>query len=137
MTPCIEATGARLNSGYVRMPAVGGKRWLAHRYAYHAAHGPIPPGLVVMHSCDNRPCINPEHLSVGTAKDNVHDMLRKGRDACVGSRHFGAKMDDESVRQVRLCAQLGITHTWLAGIFGVSQSVMSRAIGGRLWKHVH
>lgn len=51
----------------------------AHRAAYRVFKGEIPEGYVVMHSCDNPRCINPEHLSVGTLKDNTQDMMRKGR----------------------------------------------------------
>jgi hypothetical protein len=51
----------------------------AHRVSYELFKGNIPKGLFVMHSCDNRCCVNPSHLSVGTAKANAHDMIAKGR----------------------------------------------------------
>lgn len=51
----------------------------AHRISYELHKGPIPAGLEILHSCDNRPCVNPWHLSVGTRKDNVQDARRKGR----------------------------------------------------------
>lgn len=58
-----------------------GKLWGTHRLAYVLTHGDIPKGLQVMHSCDNRSCCNPAHLSVGTNLDNVNDMIVKNRHA--------------------------------------------------------
>lgn len=75
---CIEAEGATNNSGYVSVWH-DGRRMGAHRAAYIQAHGAIPEGMHVMHSCDNRRCINPEHLSVGTRSDNMQDCANKGR----------------------------------------------------------
>lgn len=78
MSGCIEAEGAPNNSGYCSV-WYEGRRMGAHRAAYMEAHGEIPEGLHVMHSCDNRRCINPDHLSAGTRSDNMQDCARKGR----------------------------------------------------------
>lgn len=56
-----------------------GSQIFAHRYAYQLIYGSIPPGMIVMHTCDNRPCIRPDHLRLGTHADNTLDMYRKGR----------------------------------------------------------
>lgn len=79
---CIEWTGATIRSKAYKdygVCRVDGKQMLAHRAAYLVAHGSIPDGLFVMHTCDNPLCVNPDHLTVGTHADNMHDMVAKGR----------------------------------------------------------
>lgn len=80
---CWEWQASRNNYGYglfhVGVGAAGRIRSSAHRFAYELAHGPIPKGLNVCHSCDNPPCCNPAHLFLGTQRDNVLDAARKGR----------------------------------------------------------
>ena len=80
---CWEWTGKRQRRsrgpggyGIVRRFA---RHVFAHRHAYQLAKGPIPDGAIVMHSCDNPPCINPAHLSVGTQSKNIADMWARGR----------------------------------------------------------
>jgi hypothetical protein len=75
---CLVWMGARDPEGYGRL-RVGGVLVRTHRAAWEAANGPIPQGMVVRHVCDNPPCIRPDHLVVGSQRDNVQDALRKGR----------------------------------------------------------
>ena len=80
---CIEWPGYKNHLGYGRAMITlrdGSIRLMAvHRLAYELHHGPIPDGLVVMHTCDNRACLTPGHLRIGTQADNLQDMHRKGR----------------------------------------------------------
>lgn len=62
----------------------GGKQFRAHRFCYLTFIGPIPEGMFVCHSCDNPPCVNPDHLWIGTAKDNSDDKFKKGREGNSG-----------------------------------------------------
>lgn len=75
---CWEWMGNRGPRGYGTIK-VAGKVYRTHRYAYALVNGPIPEGYFVCHRCDNPPCCRPDHLFLGTAKDNNHDMMRKGR----------------------------------------------------------
>ena len=81
---CWNWIGAKHPFGYGDIRLGGGSRQRtihirAHRFSYELHHGPIPAGLDVCHSCDNPTCVNPHHLFVGTARDNVLDAIRNNR----------------------------------------------------------
>ena len=78
LTDCILWEGALNSKGYGHL-RVDGFDWLAHRYAYYKHYKKYPGKLMVLHSCDNRRCINPEHLFLGTNTDNMRDAIAKGR----------------------------------------------------------
>lgn len=117
---------------YCRGPAPAG----AHRVAWEAAHGPIPAGLGVLHRCDQRSCVNPRHLFLGTAAENSADMVRKGRQAR-GARSGPAKLSDASVTEMRaLYAAGAMGCRRLAKRFGVDLKTAQDVVRARSWRHL-
>lgn len=115
--------------------SMGGRPCYAHRVSYERHRGPIPPGAVVMHACDNPACVNPAHLSVGSVKDNMEDAVRKGR-TNRGARRWNAKLDPRTVRLIRLLAARGESQRALARHFGVDQSTVHLVVARKKWVHI-
>lgn len=114
------------------------KTTLAHRTAWELFKGPIPEGKCVLHRCDNRRCVNPKHLFLGTQKDNIHDMMRKGRDTAVresrrGERSNWCRLTAEKVRIIFTSLD---SQASLARRFKVTQSNISRIQNRKSWKAV-
>lgn len=79
MSGCFLWTGCPLKFGYGRIKQTRKKSLLAHRVSYVLNIGDIPKDMLVLHKCDNRMCVNPQHLFLGTSQDNQNDMIKKGR----------------------------------------------------------
>jgi hypothetical protein len=133
---CWEWAGSRTANGY-------GRFWIlrrghaAHRIAYAIANGPAPSNLMVCHHCDNPACVNPSHLFLGTAADNVHDMLRKGRrPRLFGSASSNAKVHERDVESIHDLRLAGWTQSAIASRFGLSQPTVSEILSGKKWPHV-
>lgn len=136
---CIVYKGATDKWGYAHV-GVGGKRVQAHRYAYERFNGPIPKGMLVCHSCDNPPCVNPKHLFLGTDMQNTQDMIRKGRkpvgEKVKGGKYSdGAKLTEAQVREIR-SLKGSDTQRAIGDTYGVDQATISAIWKGRTWKHL-
>lgn len=128
---CLVWRGGTNGKGYGSM-IVSGKRVYAHRIAWTLARGPIPDGMQVLHRCDNRPCINVEHLFLGTALDNQRDAVAKGRNQH-GERHAHARLTAADVVAIRASA---LSMGALAARYGVSKGAIQKIIERRNWRHV-
>jgi hypothetical protein len=107
---------------------------LAHRAAWEARHGAIPEGLSVCHRCDNPACVNADHLFLGTAQDNVADMMRKGRHRpLLGEANPSSKLTKEDVVAIRASSE---RPSVLARKYGITASALISVRVGRIWKHV-
>lgn len=93
-------------------------------------------GMMILHRCDTRHCVRPDHLRVGTAADNAADMMRKGRQQH-GEKHYRAKLTEQSVRDIRAEYSTGkATQETLAVRYRVSQTVIGKVVRKNTWKHV-
>jgi hypothetical protein len=109
----------------------------AHRMSWILEHGPIPSGLCVLHRCDVRSCVRPDHLFLGTLQDNIADMVGKGRQrSLVGSAHPNSKLTEEQVVAIRRQKHNGATYDQLEKLFGVSRYCLHQVVNLRGWKHV-
>lgn len=103
--------------------------------AYERANGPIPEGMVVCHHCDNRVCVNVEHLFVGTQADNMRDMTAKGR-RVRGATHGMSKVTEADIPAIRSLRASGVGLAEIADRFSVSITTVSRIALRRTWVHV-
>jgi hypothetical protein len=108
----------------------------AHRVAWELTHGPIPDGIEVRHRCDNPPCVNPDHLELGTHAENMADMYQRNR-AALGERLPQSKLTEPEVRAVRrIHATGGFTNAQIAEWFDVSATAIWYVVNGKTWKHL-
>jgi hypothetical protein len=109
-----------------------GRKVAAHRYAWERRRGPIPNGMMLLHSCDIRCCVNVAHLRLGTAQDNTNDTVRQKRHV-YGERRWNAVLTADDVRFIR---QSHETTSSLARRYGVTPSAISQTRSGKNWKCV-
>lgn len=162
--PCWLWKRGLMSGGYgcyaVRRRSAG-----AHRIAFILIRGHIPHGMQVLHACDIRSCVAPHHLFIGTQRDNVLDMCRKGRQAkgdssgarihkdrmargdrhgsvthperiVRGERHWKAKLTERNVSDIRSMYNTGYSARVLAIQFGVCISMIRYILNRKCWKHI-
>ena len=140
-TPCRVWRGG-LTRGYGQRRVEGRVR-LVHRWIWEQIHGPIPPGMVVMHRCDNPPCFRLDHLQLGTQKQNVADMIAKERQNFTrdhshlakykGELASGAKLTEAQVGVIRELIAEGLTRAEIGRRFGVHATTILRIANGKGW----
>lgn len=135
--PCHVWTGDTRGAGYGSIK-IGGKKIATHRLAWELANGPIPPGLLALHHCDNPPCVRVTHLFLGTVKDNAQDMLAKGRgNKARGESHGRAKKSEGEIRALLAeYAAGGVTQKELAARYGLHPIYVNKVITGKKWAHL-
>ncbi len=121
--PCWIWTASKDTHGYGKT----GRNIKTHRLSWEVNVGPIPPGLCVLHKCDNPPCCNPQHLFLGTKKDNSQDMSSKNR------HRVPRKLTQFQVNEIRKLKGTVPQHK-IAIRFGVTQSCISRILSGDTWE---
>lgn len=145
---CWNWIGAIGSSGYGTFK-MDGKSVSVHRFSFQMSAGAIPSGLQVCHHCDNRTCVNPAHLFLGSAKENRADAIQKNR-IPTGAGHWtskkpdmvargaaagSSKLKDPDIQKIRLLSKAK-SLTDIAEQFGVTASTIGKVVNGRTWKHV-
>ena len=134
MNKCWEWGGHLHANGYGRITH-SNKTQYAHRFYWERVNGPIPKGLDVCHTCDNRKCVNPSHLFLGTRKENMIDARIKGR-LQRGEDRYNSVLTENMVREARWLHANGAKIVGIAKRFGVNKTTIGNAIKGKTWRHV-
>lgn len=144
--PCHVWLGSTDDKGYgqIREGGKAGRLLKAHRVSWALHNGPLADDRVVLHRCDNPPCVRFDHLVDGTQAENSQDAAKKGRlvfqtrpSLCPrGERHKSAKLTASDVAEIRRLRIGGWTQTRLASAFGVTQAAVWNILSGRTWRGV-
>lgn len=136
---CIVYTEYRDKDGYGQFTIRHNEPILAHRFAFFLKHGYLPKGdNKVLHTCDNPPCVNWEHLYEGTHTQNMLDMLARHREAhLIGEAHYNAKLNNEKVIEIKKLIAQGVKGVEIARRFNVRPPTITLIKQGKQWGHVN
>lgn len=135
MKGCIEAQVGEIDRDGYRRIKVGGLRVRVHRLVWMLFKGLIPRGRWVLHRCDNPPCINLDHLYLGTNTENVADRQARGR-TVKGENHYNRKITETQARSVFRLLDDGASPIEIARYLKVSRHIVNDMKRGRTWKHL-
>lgn len=141
---CWEWQGCRDKKGYGRIgggaDAISKSSLLTNRVAWALANNAAPPSdMLVIHSCDNPPCVNPAHLSLGDAKENTRQMMereRNGFNPSIGERNGNSKLTSEDVFYIKTALSRGIPGAAIGRCFGVKKETINSIARGLTWRSI-
>jgi hypothetical protein len=137
---CWEWLSRITTDGYGAFALNGKAKQRAHRVAYELTYGPIPTGLFVCHKCDNRLCVNPNHLFLGTNTDNRRDAARKGRGFVppprVGELNANAKLTNRQAWEIKKMLADGVKTRIIADKYSIAMRTVVNIKNGILWSHI-
>lgn len=133
---CWNWTGALNLSGYGKFTISYNINSQAHRFSYFIFNGPIPEKSLVRHSCDNRKCVNPDHLELGSCQDNTNDMIKRGRAAFQTGAHkikltLGIAREIREKYKTNTCRMID-----LAREYDLNVMTISKIINNKTWKEI-
>ena len=132
-TQCWKWTGADNGTGY-GLVNIGYSTYLTHRVSWELFNGPIPDNKLILHKCDNRKCVNPFHLYLGTYSDNIRDMYKRGRQGDQrGENNCRAILKKKDLPILKRLREQGLSYRAIGDIFGVHKDTARNAIIGISW----
>lgn len=121
---------------YGKFTLIDGTQTTAHRVSWQIVNGIIDSKTkLVCHKCDNRLCVNPNHLFIGTAQENTNDMVSKGRSR-TGTKHSLSKMSETDIKLMRFLYSIGARQKCLASWFGLKRPSVNQIVHRKLWRHI-
>lgn len=134
---CWLWSGSLAPDGYGKVK-LNNKFTSAHRLSWMIHHGEIPEGKIIMHKCDNRACVNPNHLHLGTTQENTIDCINKKRkNPAMGEKLPQSKLNEVSVKAIRDASRRGVSQAKIAKTFGLCQQAIHKVVSRKTWNHVN